>query len=373
MRTLLLCVALVGCKSDQDFIADVDTGEAPATDACTEVDWYYDADGDSYGAGFATTACEPPAEGWVEQDGDCSPEDYTVFPGATERCNGEDDDCDELVDEEVGDTYHLDADGDGFGDPEATVVDCDLPEGAVDNAEDCDDSDAAVHPGAEELCNGVDDDCNERIDDEPVDPSPWWRDADGDSYGDPSDQVEACDPPDGYVGNAEDCDDADPVSWDDCAGPPSSGGVCLSGYPLSTAYGKTTEPELHIVGVYEPDRAVGTIDVSVDRPGSDVHLVLSSYEPVEWLLSVDPSTNLVEVILNGYNAHTVVGLPGGTTLTRRDGIGLYWDACGYELPSSGGGCDTEVIVAAAEAYTGVPLNSFTGCYVASTFELLPGS
>jgi hypothetical protein len=372
MRTALLAILALGCTNDQDFKPDDPESTGSTGPTCTEVAWYYDGDADFVGAGFPTYGCEPPADGWVEVDGDCDPYDQTVFPGATERCNGADDDCDKLIDEDVGDTYYTDADGDLFGDPDAPVVACEPAPGLVEDDGDCDDANAAVNPDGIELCNGVDDDCNGLIDDEPENPSLWWRDADGDTWGDPEDEVEACEPPPGYVANDEDCDDADAKNWDACAGDPDSVGVCLSGYPLSTAYFAATEPELHLIGVYEPDRAVGTIDVAVDRPGSEVVLVLSSYEPVDWVLSVTPTTNLKEVVLNGYNTHTVAGMPKGTVLTRRDGIGLYWDACGYELPSSGGGCDTEDIVAGAEAYTGLPLNSFTGCYVASSFSLIPG-
>ncbi len=74
---------------------------------------------------------------------------------------------------------------------------------------DCDDDDAAVHPGATEVCDLVDDDCNGTVDDgfDVV----WYRDADGDGFGDGW-QVQptiACEPPAAMVGNRDDCDDAD--------------------------------------------------------------------------------------------------------------------------------------------------------------------
>ncbi len=65
---------------------------------------------------------------------------------------------------ETGDacpTWYQDADGDGYGDPDATVVACEQPSGTVDDNSDCDDSDPDVHPGATEICHdGADNDCD---------------------------------------------------------------------------------------------------------------------------------------------------------------------------------------------------------------------
>jgi hypothetical protein len=63
--------------------------------------------------------------------------------------------------------YYRDADSDTYGNPAVSIVACEAPEGYVDNSTgfDCDDTDAAVHPGAAEVCNGIDDDCNGLVDD----------------------------------------------------------------------------------------------------------------------------------------------------------------------------------------------------------------
>ena len=94
--------------------------------------------------------------------------DSSVDPcGSPETCNGVDDDCDGLVDDEDDDTEGLltffqDADGDGYGDPEASTEACAAPSGFVVSAEDCDDGDGEVSPAAEEICNdGVDNDCDD--------------------------------------------------------------------------------------------------------------------------------------------------------------------------------------------------------------------
>jgi ELWxxDGT repeat protein/uncharacterized repeat protein (TIGR03803 family) len=60
--------------------------------------------------------------------------------------------------------YYLDSDGDTFGDPAASISACSPPDGYVDNALDCNDSDDSVHPGAPELCDGIDDDCDAQVD-----------------------------------------------------------------------------------------------------------------------------------------------------------------------------------------------------------------
>ena len=105
-------------------------------------------------------------------------------------------------------TYYGDADGDGYGDPDDSVEADSAPAGYVENADDCDDTDPNVNPGETEVCgNGIDDNCDGNIDEGC---GTYYRDADGDTYGNASDSVEADSAPAGYVENADDCDDTDP-------------------------------------------------------------------------------------------------------------------------------------------------------------------
>jgi len=106
-------------------------------------------------------------------------------------------------------TWHADDDGDGFGAADDTRTACEQPDGFVDNGLDCDDGDDTVSPDSPELCDGLDNDCNDQVDDDPVDPVASYTDQDGDGYGDPDTEVIACLVASGAVRNDRDCDDDD--------------------------------------------------------------------------------------------------------------------------------------------------------------------
>ncbi len=192
-----------GVDDDCDGVVDEDD----AIDAST---WYADGDADGYGdAGSTATACSEPS-GYSDDDSDCDDADAAVHPGAAEACNEIDDDCDGSVDEGVTDTFYADADGDGFGDAASSAEACEAPSGHVEDATDCDDSEAAVNPEADELCDGVDNDCDGSVDEaSAVDAGTWYNDRDEDGYGDATSATIACEAPSGYVADSSDCDDFD--------------------------------------------------------------------------------------------------------------------------------------------------------------------
>ncbi len=193
-------------------------------DTATLLDWYADTDSDGYGDQEAPTqACDQPS-GHVAgaEDGgafDCDDTRDDVNPAAIEVCDDDDtdEDCDGLVDDDDDSfdagsltDWYADADGDGFGDPDSSTQACDQPSGYLADGSDCDDTDAANHPGADEYCDEVDNDCDGDTDEAgAVDESTWYLDADDDGYGDASSTTTACDLPSGYTDTDTDCDDSD--------------------------------------------------------------------------------------------------------------------------------------------------------------------
>ncbi|MBC8048237.1 MAG: T9SS type A sorting domain-containing protein [Fimbriimonadaceae bacterium] len=127
--------------------------------------YYEDSDEDTYGNALSSiTVVGDPPTGYVIDATDCDDANAAVHPGATEVCNGIDDDCDESIDEGLLITFYADADEDTYGDDGTTQSACTEPAGYVTNNTDCDDSNAAINPGATEVTNSVDDDCDELID-----------------------------------------------------------------------------------------------------------------------------------------------------------------------------------------------------------------
>ena len=167
--------------------------------------WYADTDGDGYGNPSVKQIATTQPSGYVFNQTDCNDANAAIYPGATEVCNGLDDNCDGQIDEGAGTTFYADADGDGYGNPMASVQACSQPTGYVTDHTDCNDGSAAVYPGATEICNGLDDDCDGQTDEGVT--QLYYADADGDGFGDPGTSQAACSQPSGYVVNHQDCDD----------------------------------------------------------------------------------------------------------------------------------------------------------------------
>ena len=241
-----------------DFDATVYPGATETCDGIDSncngdlVDGFTDTDAD-----MQPNCIDPDDDNDGSLDGaDCASLDKTIHPGAIEACDSIDSNCNSSL---IDGFPNFDSD---------TVPDCVDPDddndGSLD-AQDCDDANATVYPGAPELCdridsncnlslvdtfldsdadktpdcvdldddgdgdpdtadcaplnkavnhaapevcNGVDDDCSGTIDDAYAkDARTWYVDADKDSYGDPSHSVIACKSPSGHVGTAGDCDD----------------------------------------------------------------------------------------------------------------------------------------------------------------------
>ena len=144
---------------------DNDCSGTPDDGVDAPQDWYLDADGDGFGfgAGEAILACGAPSPAWVLNPTDCDDSDPSTHPAAVEVCGGGDEDCDGSVDEDSAVdavVWYADSDGDGYGDAADLRRSCVAPAGFVRDATDCDDTDGRTYPGAPELCDGIDRDCN---------------------------------------------------------------------------------------------------------------------------------------------------------------------------------------------------------------------
>jgi hypothetical protein len=119
-------------------------------------------------------------------------------------------DTDSGGDTACADLWYADADGDRYGDAGVTTTGCEAPDGYVGSDADCDDTTALSHPGLSEVCDGIDNDCDGNIDElGATGGDTWYRDDDGDGFGDPAAPRSACSQPAGFVVDATDCDDTD--------------------------------------------------------------------------------------------------------------------------------------------------------------------
>ena len=167
--------------------------------------------------------CDADADGYRSRRAggeDCDDDNASVNPDGVEQCDGVDNDCDGLVDNDDADaeanapTVYADADGDGYGDADRTRGWCSpetsLPLGYVQRADDCDDRDDSVNPGAPELCDDLDRNCDGDSYAGADDLALWYADNDDDGYSDGTELLgSSCEPIAGASRLLGDCDDAD--------------------------------------------------------------------------------------------------------------------------------------------------------------------
>lgn len=237
LALLLAFAGVMGC--DGQKVVDDSENQGDSVDE-------QDADGDGYPAGTdcndGNAAVHPGAtESWYDgvdqacdggddydqdldgQQGgsggpDCDDTNPEIYYGATEVCDEIDNDCSGVADDGAidGRVVYSDADNDGFGAGEAwSEHPCVVPDGASEVEGDCDDTDGAVNPGTIEVCDGLDNNCSGRVDEQAADGTPWFADFDGDGFGDPTNGVIVCGEAPGYIADSGDCDDTDPTVFPD--------------------------------------------------------------------------------------------------------------------------------------------------------------
>lgn len=233
-------------------------------------------------------------DGFSAADGDCDDNDPSRYPGATELCNGVDDNCDDILPIE-----EADADYDGF-----RVCD-----------DDCDDYDERVHPGAAEICDEKDSDCNGVIED--------FEDRDGDGHticdGD-------CDDDEGlsFPGNIETCDLID----NDCSGGIDDIDVDGDGYSPCAGGGDCDDEDPDAFPVLvDPETTAGVPDGTPDAPFETIEDAVANLDaicrtvvlsPGEYTLGLNWTDRTVQINGGGVDPRSVTLRPadGGTRIIQ---------------------------------------------------------
>ena len=195
-----------------------------ATEICDQLDnncngqvdegfsYYLDNDGDGYGTNSSTTfSCSGVPSGYASQGGDANDNDGSIHPGVWDGCDNIDNDGDGQFDEDgTVVSVYIDADGDGYGTGTVftitIVCGSGMPSGYSTNNTDFNDFCLTCYPGSTELCDGMDNTGEGQID-EGLTQSTFYRDVDGDGYGNPSNSTSTCAAPAGYVTDNTDCND----------------------------------------------------------------------------------------------------------------------------------------------------------------------
>ena len=166
---------------------------------------------------FFVEACfQPP--GMVSNLDDCDDNNRFINPSRNEICDGLDNDCDDLIDDDDTDNLdakdgivmYPDADADGYGDENLSVEACLLQNGYIEQSGDCDDENNDIHEGQDEYCDDIDNNCNGQVDeDSAVDAFTWYVDGDDDGYGDADSLFLSCFDIPEMVLDTNDCNDGD--------------------------------------------------------------------------------------------------------------------------------------------------------------------
>ena len=199
---------------------DNDCDDSVDEEASDALSFFADADADGFGdAADQVDACEAPS-GYTADNTDCDDSSDQAFPGGSEICDGLDNDCEGTIDEGASDAtaFYADVDADTFGDSAIEVMACALPAGHAPRPGDCDDTNALINPEMDEICNGLDDNCDSVTDTDAVDKANLFEDADADGFGNPDVPLLECIGTPNTSENDQDCDDNNAALTDNCWG-----------------------------------------------------------------------------------------------------------------------------------------------------------
>ncbi|NBR13430.1 MAG: T9SS C-terminal target domain-containing protein, partial [Crocinitomicaceae bacterium] len=198
----------VGCTPPTGYVLSNNDCDDSNINITGSTMYYADADNDTYGD-FATGAlfCTNPGAGYVTNSLDCDDTNNAIFPGATEICDGIDNDCVGGIDNGLTFvTYYVDADLDGFGTGAGQSLCTNPGAGFVTIAGDCNDTDDQINPDSPEVCDGIDNNCAGGIDDGLTFVA-YFTDTDDDGFGTGNGQIYCENPGAGFVTVGGDCND----------------------------------------------------------------------------------------------------------------------------------------------------------------------
>jgi len=153
----------VGCTPPVNYVLNAQDCNDMNPLANIPVIYFTDADQDGFGnQNQGEFFCENPGLGYSLNQNDCNDTDSTVYPGATEICDGIDNDCANGIDDGLlFIPYFVDADLDNFGSTVTNTFCADPGIGYTLVGGDCDDANPNAYPGAVEIIdNGIDENCD---------------------------------------------------------------------------------------------------------------------------------------------------------------------------------------------------------------------